>query len=316
MSLLKNSQQGEKIAISRVGLFPWFGHQINRLVEALAANFVHFIAFLFGPKKQNDDAEHDRNGLYLWSTLASIALSIGLAAVSFLGSFDAASKFAVANGVSEQVAPFVPVSVDGFIVLSIIVIFASSMGGYSAKWIRLALLIATGVSIFFNVAHVAESNRDLTHVLLGAVFPVIVFMATEISAFQIKAYVVRRSLIKTVSNLFAHSVELANERDQLENKVSILRRDKAILEETSQQLTEQIEDYTTTFEDIKAKIALVVLASGENQDSTVIQRRVKLIQTKVNKPNMSTRALAKALDVSERTIYDDVKSLNGALSHD
>ena len=117
------------------------------------------VALLFG-RRLKSDAEAGSNSLYVTFAVLSVLGSIALTCISFLGSFAAASDYARHHGIDASVANYIPISVDGIIVLSIIVLFSASLGGYSSPWLSLIIIGFRGISIYFNIQHIDSNEGD------------------------------------------------------------------------------------------------------------------------------------------------------------
>ena len=187
------------------GLFPKIGQWYSDILSGIVDSFWSIIVLLFGPQDKGEAKGND--GLYLAATILSVFLSMFLLVISFAGSFTAATDYATKNGIDPSVAIWIPVSVDGFIFLAVLVSFGASLVGASAGIARLLILSFTAISIVFNVEHITKTgNADPQHILLGAIFPVVVFLASEVTSHQISAYIKRKDALKT-NQVLAEEIE-------------------------------------------------------------------------------------------------------------
>lgn len=195
------------------GLFPKVGQWYTCIIAAIVDSYWYLVALLFGPQDKNEAKGND--GLYLAATILSVLLSVFLLAISFAGSFTAATDYATKSGIDPSVAIWIPVSVDGFILLAVLVSFGASLVGASAGAARLLIFSFTAISVIFNVAHIAKAdNADLQHILLGAIFPVVVFLASEVTSHQISAYIKRKDALKT-NQVLADEIEAMQQEKTL-----------------------------------------------------------------------------------------------------
>lgn len=188
--------------LKQQGLFKLAGEGLAKAVNRIAAESKELIALLFGLDKNEIESlvlnERVANGL----VKSAIAIDFFLIAISFFGSFSASRDYALQNGIDAGVAPFVPIAVDGFIGLCVAVIFYGSMVGRSIPLASICLAAFTAVSIHFNVAHIVEvSNSTFAHRLLGAIFPLVIFVGTELLSKLFKLQMARHSQLKTNDDL-------------------------------------------------------------------------------------------------------------------
>ena len=302
--------------ITRIGLFPASGQVIAKILDWHISQFLKLLIFLFGPKRvQNATLDNDR--LYFRFTLISVLASMFLAAVSFVGSYTAARVYAANHGIDATVASWIPVSVDGFILLGITVVFAASLVGDSAGWVRFLILVFTGISVLFNVAHITETqDTTLQHYLLGAIFPVIVFLSAEVASHQIRAYISRRSTLKSNADIAADIAALTDRRDNLsaeiEEETEAKRIDLASTLATLHDQISQAERQLGTLKD-QAKKA----QSETDLGSQDLIRAAYLIGQNTS---ITGKELAEALGRTSATYGNTIKSkiksqVNGTAQH-
>jgi hypothetical protein len=239
--------------IRRRGLFPAIGREVAlTLAEAIKA-FRAVITFLFGPRCETTAEGNDR--LYLTVTITSVIASLFLASVSFAGSYTAARAYAIRHGIAPSVAAWIPVSVDGFILLAILVVFGASLVAAPAGWVRFLILIFTIISVVFNVAHITETAKPtVENILLASVFPVVIFLASEITSHQITAYIKRRSAFKSNEQLLTEIEALAEEKMALGVEIEQTRATMlAEVETEREQLQAGIERLEAQLKRLKAE---------------------------------------------------------------
>lgn len=195
------------------GLFPAIGDQFNRLGAWLLTQFASVKAFLFGKPEQSSADGNDR--IYKNVTVASVIISMLLSILSFLGSYTAVTAFAILNGIDPAVAAWIAVSIDGFIILGIVVIFGASLVGARVGWVKAVVFACTMISVNFNIAHITTTYTEWEHYLLGAVFPLVVYGSAEITSRQIRYYITRRGSLKTNDQLSASIAGLETQQATL-----------------------------------------------------------------------------------------------------
>lgn len=208
--------------IKKYGLFPTLFRQAEDAGGAIGGFFIAGYRFLFGPSKEIAADGNDK--LYLTVTILSVIFSLFLASISFAGSFTAARAYAEAHGIAASVAAWIPVSVDGFILLGILVVFGASLVAAGAGWVRFLIFTFAAISVIFNVTHILETlgGKILIapqHVLLGSIFPVVVFLASEVTSKQITAYIKRRSVLRSNDELMANISSLKRQKRSLAQEI-------------------------------------------------------------------------------------------------
>ncbi len=196
------------------GLFPTIGYQINRFGAWLLTQFAGVKAFLLGQPEHGSDGEsNDR--LYKFVTVASVTISVFLIAINLIGSFTAMRSFAENNGIASSVAMWIPIAIDGFVSLGILVIFGASLVGNRVGWVKLVVFVCMILSAFFNVEHILADQKNLAHYLLGSIFPLGVYLTSEITAGQIRHYITRCGSLKTNDQLSTQIIALKTQQATL-----------------------------------------------------------------------------------------------------
>lgn len=218
-----DSIRGQNKDTSWPGLFPWIGQWYTDIITAIVDSYWYLVVLLFGAQDKNEAKGND--GLHLAVTILSVFVSLFLLVISFYGSFTAATDYATKSGIDKSVALWIPVSVDGFIFLAVLVSFGASLIGAKAGIARLLIFVFTIVSVVFNVAHITEITKaEPQHVLLGMIFPVVVLLASEVTAHQIKTYIRRKDTLKT-NQVLADEIEaMQQEKTLLPQEIDQKRR--------------------------------------------------------------------------------------------
>ncbi len=302
--------------ITRIGLFPAIGQGIARILDLHISLFFKLVVFLFGPRR-TQAATLDNDRLYFRFTLISVLASMFLAGVSFTGSYTAARVYAANHGIAEIVASWIPVSVDGFILLGITVVFAASLVGDSAGWVRFLILVFTGISVLFNVAHITETqDTTLQHYLLGAIFPVIVFLSAEVASHQIRAYISRRSSLKSNADIAAEIDILTNRRDNLSAEIEKeIEAERIELSATLATIHGQINQAERQLAALKSQAK-----KAQSETTSADQDHIKGAYLIGQNPNITGKELAEALGRTSATFGNTIKSkikshVNGTAQH-
>lgn len=285
--------------IPQVGLLPWVGGRLEAGGQWVSDWIVRIIAFLIGP---GDNAEGDGDRLYLKITKASVIISMAISVFSFVGSFAASRDFALRNGIDDSVAAWIPISIDGGILLMVLTIFACSYVGRKCGLIKLSLLALTAVSIMFNVAHIAQVEKvGWIHYLLASIFPAMLFISSEVTAFQIAGYIGRKQSVMTNARLKAEIERLMNRQSTLADEVAEAETELATIRD---QVSEAKQRLTETRKEAKQ----------DKAQSEIEARHEIILRAKQANPDITQKELAAMTGVSVRTISNDLKQLNGSIA--
>ncbi len=297
----------ERMKLTDVGVFPLIKLGLMRFGDLLSNAFWLLAALLFG-KRIDTKPDKASGSLYVVSSIVSVIGTVALVAVSFSGSFSAASDFAQTNGIDAHVASSIPIAVDGLIVLCILAIFSASLGGYSAGWLSLVVLVFTGISIYFNVRHMPEGVATVDRYLLGGAFPVIVFLASESTSWQIRKAVAFVQTLKTFQQLVVSVGKLKDNEAQAGASIKSLG-------EQAKATKAQIENYQKTLTNLERDlIILAVSADASESNSETIERRVQIIRIKESAPKTTQAQLAEMIGTSQKTISRDCKQLSNGIA--
>lgn len=162
---------------------------------------------------------------------ASLILVGLLAVAAFVLSYTALKDLAQINGIPHSLAWIWPLTIDGFLAVATLSVLRNSLLGERA-WFQWALVILfTGASVVFNVIH---AGGDVLTMVVGAVPPVALALALELTMGQLKSEVSRSSAVATVSELHEkidvrrqEIGALEEERDGLVQEIRSLKRRRA-----------------------------------------------------------------------------------------
>ena len=217
-----------------------------------------------------------------------------LAAGAFALSFDALNHLAEENGVTAGLTWVWPLVLDGAIVVFSLSALRASLHREPIGYPMALVVIATGASVVFNVAH-APSGL-LAHTM-AAVPPIFLFLSFELLMRQLRAEVERSAKLASLE-------ELAAQVDKME---AVRFR-----------LSSQIEKMTCQREGIKDDIRVAKSASvhelldkanGAKRD--IIQARRAKVAELVGQ-ELPPSQIAEVLGVSAKTIKRDLAALDKA----
>lgn len=317
------------------GLFPKIGQWYTGIIAAIVGSYWYLVVLLFGPQGKSEAKGND--GLYLAATILSVFLSLFLLIISFAGSFTAATNYATKNGIDPSVAIWIPVSVDGFIFLAVLVSFGASLVGAKAGAARLLIFSFTAISVVFNVAHILQPKQieinqveirqaqpkkaNVQHYLLGAIFPVVVFLASEVTSHQIAAYIRRKDALKTNQALADEIESLQQEKTLLPQEIGQARQ--AMLTEAQASVKVEItaldeQRETLQAEVYKAESRLKVLSQKTDNIYTTADLQGAHFLGK--NPDATGNEIAIALGRTSATFGNSLKKklnliLNGAMTN-
>ena len=106
-----------------------------------------------------------------------------IAAAGFALSYQALHAYALSNGIGFNLAWLWPLVIDGFMIVISLSILRASLLEEPVKYLWGLAILATGVSIIFNIAHAPPT---LAGRAVAMVAPVAMFLAFEVFILQIK----------------------------------------------------------------------------------------------------------------------------------
>jgi Fic family protein len=206
------------------------------------------------------------------------------------------------------VSSYIPLAVDGLIVLCILAIFSASLGGYNAAWLSGVVMAFTGLSIYFNVSHMPADVSLINRYLLGGAFPVIVFLASESTSWQIKRMVAFMATVRTYGELVITVGELTSRKATTETEIEANQAQ-------AQALNEKIKNYQTTVTNLERDLVILSTSAEVNEENLeTVERRVKIIRIKAADPRTTQAQLAEILGTSQRTISRDISELTNGIA--
>ncbi len=150
-------------------------------------------------------------GLRIISLLSAL-LVILLASASFTLSFDALKELASQNGFKPGFAPLFPLIIDGAIVVFSLSALRLSLHQESCRYPMFLVVIATGSSICFNMAHALE--EPLAQVM-ASIPPLALFLSFEQLMRQIRSGARKSAELIELAQLRGEVERLERRRDEL-----------------------------------------------------------------------------------------------------
>lgn len=287
-----------------IGVLPLIGLGFQRLGKYIGAATSWFITLLIG-KRKGIEGDAASGALYIATSIIALIGTAALVAISFSGSFAAASAFAQESGIDSSVAAFIPLSIDGLIVVSIIILFSLSLAGQKANILTIVIIVFTGLSVYINIQHIDESVNVINRYIVGAVFPITVFLTSELVSFSLRRTTAYISKLKTFQQLVELVTSLKATETETEIRIEAMNTQAGSLQA-------QINDYQTTVTNLERDLAiLAVSANYDEATAETIERRVQIIRVKEADPKTTQVQLAELLGTSQKTISRDISELSG-----
>ena len=151
-----------------------------------------------------------------------------LVVISFVGSFLASRAFAEEHGITPHIAWAIPISVDGITVLCMIALVIRAAMGQSYPLARIGMVVSLMISVIFNVWELGSKQDAIlwVHVLLGIVFPGVVWFGTELITDLTKEKVIRSGAIETLDQIRQETMHLEGVKESLEVEIQRLKQVK------------------------------------------------------------------------------------------
>ncbi len=208
-----------KNKIMEIGLFPLAGQYFNGVIRATSHSLWLFVVFLFGPRDENSSLD-ELDKWYLRVTIWSAIGTTGLAIIAFVGNFNLIANLAFNHGIQYPMAYLIPLALDGFVIISILIVLGAALVGQKATAIKFLVLMSSLTGIYFNVADVISGSAEieLMSILLHSVLGAMLYLAVEVTAHQITSYIRRKSTLRTSEILRKEISALNMQRDDLKNR--------------------------------------------------------------------------------------------------
>jgi len=297
MTLLKS-----KTPIMEIGLFPLAGQYFNEAIKAISNGLWWLVVLLFGPRKENSSLD-ELDKLYLKVTIWSAIGTGALAIAAFVGNFNLITNLAFAHGIQYPMAFLIPLALDGFVVISILIVLGAALVGQKAGMIKLLVLMSSLTGIYFNVADVISGSAEieLMSILLHSVLGAMLYLAVEVTAHQITSYIRRKSTLRT-------SEVLRQEIDRLQARKGILSDEIEI--ELAEMKRKELQPILVQVDAAKEELSRVMAQSKKaSQTSGFTEDDIKTAYFWGGEGNVTGKQVAIMLGKSEKSasIGNDIK---------
>ena len=232
-------------------------------------------------------------------TPLTAALVFLIAAAGFALSYNALYQYAYANGINAGLTWLWPLVIDGFMIVISLSILRASLYQEPVKYLWVLAILATVVSIVFNVAH---APATLAGRAVATVPPVAMFAAFEVFIGQVRRNSQRVMLQESLSGLQERvkdteieGMALRDENESIEETVSHRKAELKLLQGEIK----------------KAQRELIELQSGDT--------RGKLAMYYLQYPAASQDDAAQAVGISRARVgqlLKDIRGSNGKATHE
>lgn len=221
-------------------------------------------------------------------TPLAAALVLFIAACGFLLSYDALHAYAVDNGIT-RFAWMWPLVIDGFMIVISLSILAASYYQEPVRYLWVLAILATGVSIAFNVAHAPATFAGRA---VATVAPVALFLAFEVFIGRIRKTVERNgmqaSYNKLVVDVNTWTGKLATLQESYTKQQELIKTLREETKTVKAELTAAKKDLTDT----RAQIE-----QAHNTDT-----RAKLLAVYKQDPHAKQKDVAEQVGVSRQWV--------------
>jgi DNA-binding transcriptional regulator GbsR (MarR family) len=180
-------------------------------------------------------------------SLITSVLVLALAVAAFVLSYDALQALAVANGVETHLAWIWPFVIDGFLIVASLSVLRNGLLGEKALYPWALVVLFTGASIAFNIAHAPEA---LLARVVGAIPPLALALAFELLMGQLKSEVKRGQAVKTLAQL---TQSVSQKRQALNGLTQNVNAQRETLTEVSADVNAQRETLAKLSADVDEK---------------------------------------------------------------
>jgi hypothetical protein len=226
-------------------------------------------------------------------TLTVAALVAAIGAGAFIISYDALYSTGLANGTPERWAWIWPLLIDGPLVVFTIAALAAQLTRQSIKLWAALVITYTLATVAFNLSHAQPTPLGW---LVAIVAPVGLLLTTEALRHLAKGTIERAAAVQSLAELSEISDKARADLDRIERQK---QQAIAALEAIRTELKAgKFQQNAATIADLNAARAAKIEA-----------RRGQVLDLLGQK--LSNEEIAQALNVSVRTVRNDVRQLNG-----
>lgn len=210
-----------------------------------------------------------------------------LALSSFVLSYEALWSFALDNGVTRWLAWLWPLALDFFVIVASLTILDKSLKREDSRYPWALVVIFTVLSVLFNAIHNGLPYWWYAEYIKPAVPPLV--------------YILPPVALVLSFHLAMDQVRDRLWQDDTESVTDSERSYTIVTQEREQRMTETRTD-------------VIDVSTADTRQLTVEERR-QAVLTLAN-TGLDKDAIAEKLEVSPRTVYRDIKALNGDIKRD
>ncbi len=293
--LLKNKNQ---TSIMDIGLFPLVGQYMNKVIKAISDGLLLSVIFLFGPRGSNN-ALDELDKWYIRVTVGSAIGTASLAIIAFIGNFNLVADLAYANGIPYPMAYLIPLALDGFVMISILIVLGAALVGEKARMIKFLVFLASLTGVYFNVSNViATGELALMSLLLHSVLGAMLYLAVEVTAHQITSFIRRKSALRTNEKLQGDIEEMETRKINIESEVDL--EYNRLLNEAKRKEQSELQPILDQVEAAKDELSRVMaqVEKESSRDDNYTQDDVKTAYLMGQDNNATGKAIAKLIGKS------------------
>lgn len=216
---------------------------------------------------------------YLTPLTAFLVLLIAF--FGFVLSYDALHAYAIDNGVLVSIAWMWPLVIDGFMLVISLSILLASLRQEATRYLWTLAIMATVVSVSFNVAHAPATVQGRA---VAVVAPVALFLAFEVFVGQIRNIVKRTGAQESLRGLNKQATDLTDKIKHLQAQTTKAQTDfdiqQAKAHETNKATKDETKQLRAELSSVKREIEAAQKQLTETQAS-IEKAKVNDTRTKV-----------------------------------
>jgi len=246
-----------------------------------------------------DETQTTNGKINRWVFSITAALVLVLFLSAFILSYEALRNLALDNGIQKGLGFLWPLGLDAFMAVASLYLLWAHL---NRTWEPLPLalvMVATGASVVFNVAHAPPTNMARA---VAALPPLVAFMAFEVFIIMVRESTERSTVGTTLGQLRAELAQLTGQVDQEKDQLRTLRSQ-------SRSLNERIKTMQTQAKELER------VTVGSNDPVAVRRGRLRTILAE-NGREWTNNELAEELGVSLTTLKRDRAALEKGANND
>jgi len=246
----------------------------------------------------NSEEQTTNGKINRWVFGITAALVLVLFLSAFILSYEALRNLALDNGIQKPLGFLWPLGLDAFMAVASLYLLWAHL---NRTWEPLPLalvMVATGASVVFNVAHAPPTNMARA---VAALPPLVAFMAFEVFIIMVRESTERSTVMNTLGQLRAEYEHLTQQVDQEKDRVSTLRSQ-----------SRSLNDRIRAMQDQARELERVTVVGGD--PVSVRRDRLQTILDE-NGREWTQEELAEELGVSRTTIKRDLAALEKGANH-